>query len=57
MNPIDSAYTTKTQQWAIEAFGGLGFNELLAREMIKARTTGDERSLSNAYKALRQILK
>ena len=57
MNPIHPAYTTKTKQWAIEAFDGLGFNELLAREMVKARMSGDTESLRNAYKALRQILK
>lgn len=47
----------KDRPWIIEAFEGLAFNELLAREYIKARMTGNAFSLDQFYKVMRKSLK
>lgn len=44
----------KDEQWAIEAFGGLAFNELLAREFIKARMNGKD--TEHVLRAVRKII-
>lgn len=52
MKPIHPAYASKRN-----VCEGLSLSELLAREVIKARIDGDEKSLINAHKAIRYILK
>lgn len=44
----------KNEQWAIEAFGGLAFNELMAKEFIKARMAG--KSPEAVLKAIRKMI-
>ena len=44
----------KDRQWAIEAFYGLAFNELMAREFIAARIRGKDPE--NVLRAVRKII-
>jgi hypothetical protein len=51
---MESIHFAKNKQWAIEAFGGLAFNELLAREFIAARLNG--KNPESVLKAIRIIM-
>lgn len=44
----------KDKQWAIEAFDGLAFNELMAKEFIKARMAGADPE--NVLRAVRKMI-
>lgn len=49
-----SIHFAKNEQWAIEAFDGLAFNELMAREFIAARLNG--KNPDKVLKAIRIIM-
>lgn len=51
---MGNIHFAKNKQWAIEAFDGLAFNELLAREFIAARLNG--KSPEKVLKAIRIIM-
>lgn len=44
----------KDRQWVIEAFDGLAFNELMAREFIAARMRNAD--AENVLRAVRKII-